>query len=161
MKIERSFDYDLIERIMAHPAIYPDITDDGSPEPEDFNAASGENIYYLIVRRDDNEAVGLFFVHPHNAILYEIHTCLLPTCRGECADKAAQLVLDWIFEHITCEKLITHVPAFNKPAYSYAKRAGLVKEGVNRSSFLKDGQLYDLLLMGITRGELCRQPLQQ
>ncbi len=151
MRIERTHDIDLVTRIMSDPAVYPQISDDGSPDIEDFIAVDDDAIYYLLVLDNSENVLGLFLLHPHNTVLYEIHTCLLSTCRGAQADEAAQKVLDWIFNNTPCKKLMTYVPETNKPALHYAQRAGLKIEGINTQSFLKDGELYDQTFLGITR----------
>lgn len=142
---------------MIDPAIYPYISDDGTPEPWLYKPIESEDFYYLSVLDNDQNVLGLFLVHPHNMIMFEIHTCLLPVCRGKKADEAAQLVLKWVFENTICKKLITHVPENNKPALEYAKRAGLIVEGVNRASFQKNGEVLNQVLLGITRTEQCQQ----
>lgn len=157
MIIVRSFDYELIRQIMINPAIYPYISDDGTPEPWLFKPIESSQFYYLLVLDNDNIVLGLFLVHPHNIAMYEIHTCLLPHCRGKMADEAGKLVLEWIFENTPCQKVMTHVPEYNRSALKYAERAGMQIEGVNRLSFQKLGQLHDQVLLGITRVEVCQQ----
>lgn len=157
MRIERTYDMELVRRITVDPAVYPYVSDDGSPEPEDFEPVESDVIYYLLVLDNDENVLGLFLVHPHNTILYEIHTCLLATCRGSKADEAAQKVLAWIFENIPCHKLMTHVPEHNRSALHFAERAGLKREGINAQSFLKNGEICDQFLLGITRTEQCQQ----
>ena len=158
MRIEHTHDMNIVTHIMAHPSIYPYVSDDGCPDAEDYEAIDNEALYYLLVLDNDENVLGLFLIHPHNTILYEIHTCLLSSCREK--DKAAQVVLDWIFKNTPCEKLMTHVPDFNRPALLYAERAGLMREGINRLSFLKNGRLHDQILLGITRTEQCQQQQQ-
>jgi len=155
MNIERSYDIELITRIMTNPAVYSFVSDDGSPDVGAFCAHDDEAIYYLLVL-DDERVRGLYMLHPMNYITYEIHTCLLKSCRGESADEAAKLVLKWVFTNTPCLKVITNVPENNPLALKYAKRAGLIVEGINRDSFLKDGKLYSQTLLGITREESCQ-----
>ena len=156
MRIVRTSDMGLIREIMTSSEVYPYITDDGSPLKEDFDPIDNDSIYYLLVM-GEGLLYGLYMLHPHNSVTYEIHTCLLRTCRGKKADKAAKEVLKWIFSYTPCLKVVTHVPESNKPALKYAQRAGLIIEGVNRESFLKGGKLYNQVLLGITREESCQQ----
>lgn len=155
--IERTNDMDLVTRVMTDPCVYPYVTDDGSPNPEEFEPVESDLIYYLLVLDYSKNVLGLFLVHPQNSIMYEIHTCLLRSCRGLMADEAARLVLQWIFNNTPCQKLITHVPAYNKPALDYAKRSGFTVEGNNSHSFLKNGKLHDQVCLGIKGPELCQQ----
>lgn len=155
MRIERTWDRELVEAIITHPAIYGVISDDGAPDQSECSIPNLNRIYALLV--EDGGVGGCYLVWPQNSFTLEIHTCLLPNCRGKKAAKAARLVLDWVFSNTACEKLITQVPAFNRAALIYARRAGLKDEGVNRASFKKDGVMHDQYLLGITRAEACQQ----
>lgn len=157
MRIERTKDMGIIRNIMINHTIYPHISDDGLPEAEYFQPNESDEIYYLLVIDDNGLIHGLYLLHAMNYITYEIHTCLLRSCRGKMADIAAKEVLKWISLRTLCLKVITHVPENNKPALAYAKRAGMIIEGMNRDSFLKNGKLYNQILLGITRTEICQQ----
>jgi hypothetical protein len=43
------------------------------------------------------------------------------------------------------------VPANNRLALSFAKSCGMTEYGLNPQSFLKDGQLYDQVLLGVSK----------
>lgn len=153
MRIARTHDMPLVRGILSHPAIWPYIHDDGVTEP---NPIDHEELYWLLV--DDGAPAGVFLLHPHNTVTYEIHTCLLPRTWGGQSREAAQLVLRWMFENTGCRKVITNVPADNPLALRFARRAGLKDEGVNRKSFLKNGVLLDQLVLGIMKEEWqCQQ----
>ena len=160
MRIERTKDMGIIKNIMINHAIYPHISDDGAPEAKYFQPTESDEIYYLLVIDENGLVHGLYLLHAMNYITYEIHTCLLRSCRGKKADIAAKAVLKWISLNTECLKVITHVPENNRLALAYAKRAGLLLEGINRDSFLKDGKLYNQFLLGITRAEICQQQAQ-
>lgn len=156
VQIVRTFNAELIRLIVTHPAIWDAVSDDGV-QKEQYNAPVADSVYWLLVL-DGEEILGAYFLHPHNHVTYEIHTCLLPNSWGEKAKKAAQLVLSWVFSNTICLKVITHVPENNVLALRYAKRAGLQEEGINRASFLKNGKLLNQTLLGITKEEFtCQQ----
>jgi RimJ/RimL family protein N-acetyltransferase len=139
----------LVASILGHPAIWPHISDDGcdEPDPQDNDA-----LYWMLASDDLGEA-GVFLLHQHNAICWEVHTCLLPRVWGRPASQAAQLLLAYAFGTVGARKVITHVPAYNRLALRFAKAAGMTQEGVNRASFLKDGALLDQIMLGITEKE--------
>lgn len=153
MRIEQTTDAQWIKSVVTHKAIWPHVSDD---------AATAESyqpplIGVMWLEALDDASLGLYLVHPHNCVTYEIHTCLLPNAWGDKAKQAAKLVLDWIFANTPCQKVITHVPETNTLALRYAKRAGMVVEGNNRKSFLKNGRLLDQIQLGITKEEhLCQ-----
>lgn len=156
MDIERTFDEELIKKIVTHKAVWGFVSDDGS-DKENYKPAIHESFYWLLVR-DKDEVLGLYFLHPQNYICYEIHTCLLPAAWGEKSREAAKQVLSWMFSNTICMKVITYIPDDNEKAFFYAKRAGLEQEGINKRSFMKNGKLLDQKVLGITKEDfLCQQ----
>jgi RimJ/RimL family protein N-acetyltransferase len=147
---ERSFDYDLIWAVMTwSPAIYDKISDDYSPPREKFRPLEHDSLWYVICR-DDREVLGLWIFVPQNAVCWEVHTVLLPCAWGARGIEAALELPDWIWEHTTCRRIVTHVPATNRLALRFAKEAQMVEYGVNEKSYLKDGALLDQVCLGIS-----------
>ena len=154
MTIARTHDMELVRSIMSHPAIWPHIHDDNT---QDCEPLDHEGFYWLAV--SDGEPAGVFLVHATNSVCFEVHTCLLPRIWGQAATVAASLCKAWVFGNTDCEKIITHVPAYNQTALRFALRCGMKREGTNRASYLKDGKLMDQHLLGITKQEWkCQQP---
>lgn len=153
--ISRTQHVGLIKSIVTHPKIYPHVADDTAPPPEEFDpsVAAEHPGYYFLVARDGEEVLGLFMVHQHNGVMFEIHTCLLPSAWGERALEAGRAVLRWVFDNTPCEKLITFVPKYNRLAKKFALACGLVEEGVVSSSYKKNGRLLDQHLLGIEKGK--------
>lgn len=148
---ERSFDYDgVIRRIMTHPKVYSQITDDFSPACEDFQPIEHEALWYVIVR-DGSELLGLWMFHPQNTICWEVHTALLPSAWGARALQAALELPEWIWEHTPCRRIVTNVPALNRVAYHFALAAQMVEYGRNERSILKHGILQDQICLGISK----------
>ncbi len=153
---ERSTDYELIRKIITHPKIYRHLVDDNSPARENYYPIEDEVVWYIVVREifpdaEPQEILGLWMLHPHNSICWEIHTALLPNAWGDRADRAGRMVFEWIWENTPCRRLITNVPSSNRLALHYAVRAGMKIWGVNEASFLKDGILRDQVCLGFTR----------
>jgi len=152
---ERSFDYNLIREIITHPKIWPHVSDDGSPPPDQYRPIENEQVWYVIVRdiypdAGSQEILGCWIFHPHNSICWEIHTCLLPNAWGERAHRAGRMVVEWIWEHTACRRIITTVPSCNRLALHFALKAGLKSYGVNEASWLKDGKVWDQVCLGIS-----------
>lgn len=148
LAISRTHDMGLVRAILADPAIWPHIHDDGATEPAPIDH---EGLYWLLV--DDGAPAGVFLLHAHNTVTYEVHTCLLPRIWGAKARKASELGKAWMFDNTPCQKLITHVPAYNLHALRFSERCGFKREGVNRASFLRNGELLDQHLLGYTKKE--------
>lgn len=153
VRIERTSDAELVRRILTHPQIYPYVSDDGSPSPEEFDpreSVRNDAMYFLVPMAAERPA-GLYVVYPHNLVMYEVHACILPEYRGSVAGEAARAMVQWVFERTPCRKLIALVPAFNRLAHQYARRAGFVDVGVITQSYLKAGVLYDQHLLAIEK----------
>jgi RimJ/RimL family protein N-acetyltransferase len=146
----------LIAETITHPKIYPHVSDDGSPKPEDYEPAIAPALLYLGMYQDDGAYLGLFAIHPHNSRCYEVHTCLLPEAWGKFTVECARLCIAYVFANTPCLRLITNVPSFNAHAKRLALRAGMSPFGVNAKSFLKDGVLYDQLMLGISKEDVCQ-----
>ena len=154
MHIERTHDLAYVREVMTHPAIWPHVSDD-TGDRDTYAPPDHESIYWLVPV--DAAPLGVFLVHPHSAVCWEVHTALLPQARGGKADEAAQALIAWVFGNTSCQKLITHVPAYNRRALAFAKRAGLVEEGRVTRSFLRRGSLIDQYLLGICKESPCQQ----
>jgi RimJ/RimL family protein N-acetyltransferase len=64
----------------------------------------------------------------------------------------------WMFNNTPCQKIITNIPSFNRPAKLLALKCGMKQEGLITKTFMKNNQIYDVHLMGITKEEaLCQQ----
>lgn len=150
MKVERTHNMALVAAIMGHPAIWPHIHEDGTlaPEPVDH-----EGFHWMLVTDDDNQPAGVFLVHARSAACFEMHTCLMPRIWGRKAAAAAQLLLAWAFTETVCQKMVTNVPGYNRVALRFAEAGGMQREGINRASFLRDGELIDQVMLGITKQE--------
>lgn len=156
MNIERTRDMHLVRRIVMDPAIWPHIHEDGA---EDWEPLDHDGFHWMLVT--DPEPAGVFMVHARGAACYEMHTCLLPRLHGEQAARAAQLLAAWSFHETPCRKLITAVPAYNRRARRFALAGGMREEGINRASYLRNGQMIDQIMLGITKEEwLCQQQSQ-
>jgi RimJ/RimL family protein N-acetyltransferase len=148
--IERSTDYALIRAIMSHPSVYSHLVDDFSPAAAEFRPIESDLIWYLVAW-DGNQLLGLWMLHPHNGICWEIHTALLPHAWGDRARRAANAALAWIWTNTPCRRIVTNVPAENRLAYHFALAAGLEVYGTNEASFLRHGRLQDQICLGISR----------
>ena len=155
--LARTRDMNVVREVLAHPAIWPHIHEDRTDEPEPHDL---DGFHWLLVTAGGDVA-GVFLAHARGEACWEVHTCLLPSIWGKGSAAAAQLLLAHLFGELGCAKVVTNVPAYNRPALRFAKTFGQV-EGINRSSFLRNGILEDQIMLGITRKEwTCQQQSQQ
>lgn len=147
--LEPCADFDILNAIVREESVYRACSDDFAPDAQAFDL-TGAGMLFVLVRAGGMIA-GFYALHFHSAIMAEIHTCILPRFRGDTAARAARKIIAWVFEQTQCLKLITLVPECNKVAAAYARRAGLVDEGLLTKSFLKGGVLHDQLLLAICK----------
>jgi RimJ/RimL family protein N-acetyltransferase len=161
---ERSIDYELIRSIITHPKLWPYLSDDGSPEPEDFQPIRHEALWYVIVREVEADAagdlLGMWMFVPQNSICWEVHTALLPSAWGERGQLASRLLPGWMWKNTPCRRIITSVPSSNRLALHFAARAGMTVYGVNECSYLKNGMLCDQICLGLTQSPDWEQEAQ-
>ena len=157
MTFERSDNLDIIKSVVTHKNVYPAVSDDFSPEPQDWEPIDPRVAWYVVVK-DGETLLGLWALIPVSKILWQIHTCLLPVAYGERARAAAKELGPWIWDHMPCMRVITEVPAYNRLALRFAKEAGMTQFGLNPKSYQKFGQLHDVALLGVSRpeGNVCQ-----
>lgn len=156
VRISRCYDTELIRETIAHPKLYQHLSDDGCPDAEDFTVKLVDSMYYMAAC-DGDRYLGLFLLHPHNYVCYEVHTCLLPEAWGGTAIECGKAVVRWVFDNTPCQRLITNVPKCNRLALRLARNAGMSEFGVNEKSFMKNGVLHDQIMLGISKEASCLQ----
>lgn len=148
--IEPTQDWELIKRIVTHKRVYSKVTDDSSVPAASWEPIKSPNMHYLLAR-NGIDVLGLFAVVRENSICFKVHTCLLPHSYGDKATDAARELIRWVFRNLDCRRLITEVPEFNKLALKFAERSGMTQYGFNPASYLKDGKLQGMTLLGISK----------
>lgn len=148
VKIQQMNDGELIRLIITEPHVYPYVTDDYSPAPEDYRPPEAPA---YMVASDEDTLLGLFALTATSGAIVEVHTCLLPAAYGDKAVEAANLVAEWVWANTKFNRIITNVPVINRIAMRFAERAGMKQFGVNEKSFLKHGVYHDQVMLGLTR----------
>ncbi len=157
MRLYQSTDLALIKRIVTAPSVYPMVTEDDAPAPSDYDPPFTEAITYLIVEENE-EPVGLFALVQKNSIMVELHTCLMSACRGKDALKAVNQMIDYVWNNTPFSRIVTMVATFNRPALLFALKTGFSKYGLNPQSYVKDGVLWDTVMLGLTKPEETVKP---
>lgn len=149
LEIRRSYDYQALNAAIRHPMIIDWVCDDGA------GAEGLPDVYpgavLILEALLDGESAGFFLYTPVNCVTCEVHTILLPNAWGKNAVEFAKLSGHWIFENTAYQRIITCVPGNNRRALNLALIAGMTHYGINTNSWLKDGVLYDLHLLGASK----------
>lgn len=150
MTFEVTRNFKLVREIMTHPRVYPHVTDDFSPEPEEYRPLDHPGVIYVLVR-DAGELLGMWVFCAQNGVCWEVHTCLLPSAWGARGKRAARAMAAWVWANTGCQRIVTAVPEYNRLAVRFAELAGMREYGRNERSYKKHGRLMDQILLGLSR----------
>jgi RimJ/RimL family protein N-acetyltransferase len=149
LEVRRTYDPTTIREVMTHPDIFATVAEDGQ-DPGDYKP-DVQGSCWLRVSVDD-ETIGLYVLHAKNCVTLEIHTGILHEYRKEYSRESIRETLRWVVDNVPeYQKIIAWVPTIYPNVKNFALRNGFRVEGVNRNSFLKNGEIHDQWLLGITK----------
>ena len=132
-------------KVLSDPEIYATIAEDGVvgiPMPEDFLYVCG----YV------PDLIGCFILHEQNCITYECHVQVLPEYRKEYAYDFGKRVIEWTWENTRARKIVAQIPFLYPNVRDFALDMNFQIEGINKQSYLKDGEVFDQWHLGIVGG---------
>jgi len=147
--IEPTSDLDLIKSILTDPDLYKAMNQDGSKDITEFKVVT-KNVSYLLI--SEESPIGLIILHPDSRVSYRLHIAILPKHRKH-SEKAGKDGLNWIFTNTSIRKINAEIPTVHQNVIKFTEKNGFTREGTRRKSYLKDGQIWDVALYGITREE--------
>jgi hypothetical protein len=150
IRLERTFDVELVASIMRHPRLYPHIADDFYPPAEEFVPASGPAIVHLLAYEGD-ELLGVVITHPINAVCWEIHHALLPHAWGERAHLIGVVFEEWLWKNTLAQTGVGFTAECNRLALRFARRHGMRAVGRLPNAYRKGGKLFDLIVFAKNR----------
>lgn len=148
MKLERTYDYQLLNTLLRDSGLHYWISDDFSPTPEEAKVAEHPDLWYVLARDDEDDIMGFWRLSPQTAICWELHTVM--PLKGKAIEAIKELFL-WLWKRTSITRIVTNVPSFNRVALRFARRVGFEQYGVNEKSYRKSGIDYDQFLFGVTR----------
>ena len=153
MIIERTRDIDIINSIMFDDDIFDTVSEDGATkERQRFDVY---NEYWLKVLVN-NEVVGLYNLHHTNQSTLEAHVHILKRFRGDHSVNSILKAYEWLVENCGSEvvKFTSSIPVIYPNVLRFCLSNGFTHEGVNRKSYLKNGIVHDVDMVGITMKEI-------
>jgi RimJ/RimL family protein N-acetyltransferase len=131
-----------IAKIFNHPKVYEWVSDDTCAPPY----VPDPNSVFLM-----NEAKTAAVRIDHlNGVTCMVHIGALPESWG----RVSTFVKDgvkWVFEKTRYTKIISFAPVYNKAAIFLGKRCGFKIEGTVTKSFLKNWELHDQVILGLSK----------
>lgn len=144
-------DMALVRSTITTPHIWDALTDDADGDPSAFNPSPIPTTTWLGAW-DEDEFLGMFILRYLSAACGEAHIALLPNCGGFRALRAYRAVMAWAWANTKFSRIIGATPSNNAKALKFVRLAGFIEFGRNPKAWLKNGQLFDLVMTGVNRG---------
>lgn len=151
MQFRRTFDPDLIRRVIMHPKISKWMFEDGAEVAETI--PTPENVWYVCAL-DGRKLIGLFAFEPRTSVKYMVHVAIAPDQWAR-ATEAFKGVIDWAWQHIGMERIGGEIPADNAHALRLAKKAGFALVGTEPGAFRRGGELRDIRIVSLGKEAQC------
>ena len=149
ISISRETDKQVIYDVISHDGIFDCIREDGYT---DINIDTDATCFLSL--KVDGDIGGIFIIEKLSSIEIQFHAQVLPEYRKEYTKKFMTMVYEWIISETGFQKLSASAPSIYPNAANFCKRMGMIEEGINRLSWLKNGEIHDQILLGITREEI-------
>jgi len=146
LNIFRTTDVARIKGVLCDEWIFDRISEDGVAV-DNYSVDINDAIIYLT----DNDLTGLFIIHPVNGITQECHTQVL---NREKAFEFTKSCIDWVWENTGTMKLVAQIPEIYPDVCRFAEKQGFEREGVNKMSYLKNGEIHSQYYYGLARPEV-------
>ena len=142
MEVKPTTDKEVIKSVLCNEWIYSRISEDGAPSIEEYDPPM--DVLYLT----DSDLSGIMIFHPVNAASYEMHIQMIDKSK---AMEFCQSCVKWFWNNSEAIKIIAQIPEIYPDVCRFAEKNGFIKEGVNRSSYRKNGEIYSQVYYGIIR----------
>ena len=150
MKVERTFDYDLIMSVAAMPEFDVCIEDGMTLDRYEPSKSSA----WLLVT-DNNDVIALAELKPLNSISLEAHPQVLKKHRAKYNKLVMYEMYKWVLEFGSqYKKFNAEIPVIYPHLKRFMLSIGFTLEGVNRKSHIKNGKIVDKWMFGMTKDEL-------
>jgi len=139
-----------VNAVIKTPEIWGQITDEGA-ENKEYAPKNTDSEFWLIAKTD--RICGAIFVEINSSVSISIHPYSIDRGKGYYMMKA---FLKWFLSETaeTLNKINARIPTYNGVGELVALKLGFTNEGINRQSHKCGGELYDQIMMGITRSEV-------
>lgn len=101
---------------------------------------------------DDDELCGFFGIHGDTSTSAWLHINILKQHRNKAIDFVLEFYRAALKSGIL--KFNAKIPVCYPDVYKFAKKCGFVDEGLDRQSIIKDGEMLDRHILGMTRSEM-------
>jgi RimJ/RimL family protein N-acetyltransferase len=153
MIVDRTYNIELIASVMFDDYVFDVMSEDGATkESQRFDVY--EHCWLKAVV--DGELIGLYHLIPRTGSTLEAHLHVLKEHRKEHARAGILKAYEWVLNN-TDESMIkinALIPENHNNVLNFTLNNGFIHEGVNRKSHVKNNEIYDVNMVGITREEM-------
>lgn len=163
LEITETRDWHLAWNISQEPTIFDRITNDSWGL---CDIGTRANHVRLTVEKERNHTLlvtmreiimGCFLLDEKEEGIYEVHTMLLPVCRGKLAIEAGKLAMAFAFKLSGVKKLVSYCPMNLPEIYLFARYCGFRKAGVAAIKWIKNGIEYPMRVVEATINDLPKE----
>lgn len=138
---------------MMEPEIWERAAEDGIKQDEFYPVYDAFSAWFLCIEEDT--LIGVILVNNDTSVSIKIH----PYLRKQYRQRGREMMrafYEWALEFADekINKINVTIPDYQVKVINFAKKVGFKKEGLVRESYLKEGQLYGMQNLGITREEI-------
>ncbi len=142
------FDDNIILSVLKTPCIFPRVSSDGQTV-ENFVFLNKPEYIWMGIYNDD-ELIGLYFFHPVPLDTVQVHIQIFKDKRDKFAFDAGIAAMHWFIDS-PYEKMIAEIPELYMDVYTFTKKFGFVPAGINKESYIKNGEIYDEFILELTK----------
>ena len=154
MRIQRIFNAELLAEVVTDDQLWEAVSEDGSVGKTEYVKLLDMEAMYvlaLISGEENTELHGFVIGRHHTTTVIETHVAIRPEYWGHADNvRLGQLACTWLLTLEGVEKLVASIPVPDKEVLRYSQRVGFKREGVNKKSFLRNGELLDQYYVGMT-----------
>ena len=152
MRVQRVNNARLVESVLTEPDLWDAISEDDGGAPEDYRIDLGGMYAIALLGGEEDELIGFVLGRHYTDTVVETHIAIMPKHWGtdgnvDLGKQACALLL----ESSGAAKLVASIPLPDKEVLRFAQRVGFQREGINKKSFRRDGELLDQYYVGLTR----------
>lgn len=153
MEFIDTYNMDFVREFMLDDEIWDYVAQDSATKESYIPECNKNKMWLTCLDREMIIGVISLTSDGHSAV--KMHPCMMKECRNKSREMIKEF-LKWfcLFMPNHIQKLNVCIPFSRKIVYNLAKKCGFIDEGINRKSFLKNGQWYDQWYLGLTRSEI-------
>lgn len=140
MQIIRTFDKNLIKKILLSENLYKEFSDDSFPESLVHFEPKVDSQYYWIIPAKEY-ICGVILFRQLGGILADSHAALFRKYRGEGSELIGKAAINWMRKNTSISKFITFVPDEKEAALKYAIKCGFKETAKIKESIVLNGRL--------------------